>query len=251
MNSNIASGGYIHTQEEVMELIERSHTGDKDAQDELVRSNVGLVSTVVKRFMSRGYEYEDLFQIGCIGLLKAIKNFDTSYNVRFSTYAVPMIMGEIKRFMRDDGPIKVSRNLKETGRKVRQVKEKLSKKYGRDVTVEEVAMELCITCEDVVMGMESLAAPEYLYDTIRQDDGAPVMLIDKIGEDKDYGSDVIDKVALKELINELDPKSRQVIMLRYFKDMTQQQVAEMLGISQVQVSRIEKKVLEYMKKAMG
>ena len=251
MNNNGAAGCVIHTQEETMALIERSHGGDRDAQDELVKSNVGLVSTVVKRFLSRGYEYEDLFQIGCIGLIKAIKNFNTAYNVKFSTYAVPMIMGEIKRFIRDDGPIKVSRNLKETGRRVRQAKEQLTKKYGRDVTIEEVARELCITCEDVVMSMESLAAPEYLYDVIRQDDGAPVMLIDKIGEDKDYGSEVIDKVALKELIKELDSKSRQVIMLRYFKDMTQHQIAEMLGISQVQVSRIEKKVLEYLKKAMG
>lgn len=236
--------------EEILELIKRSQLGDREAQDKMVKSNVGLVSTIVRKFLNRGYEYEDLFQIGCIGLIKAIKNFDPHFNVKFSTYAVPMIMGEIKRFLRDDGIIKVSRNLKETAKKVRQAKEKLTKDFGRDATIEEIAKELSITSEDVVLSLESLTTPEYLYATIHQDDGSPVLLIDKLGEDKDYGSDVIDKVALKELISMLEPKARQVIMLRYFKDMTQNQIAEILGISQVQVSRIEKRVLVYLKNKM-
>ncbi|TDT50800.1 RNA polymerase sporulation sigma factor SigF [Fonticella tunisiensis] len=241
----------FQSHEEVMELIGRSQQGDREAQDILINSNIGLISVIVKKFLNRGYEYEDLFQIGSIGLIKAIKNFDTSLNVKFSTYAVPMIMGEIKRFIRDDGIIKVSRNVKETAKKVKHAKEKLSKQYGREVTVEEIANELCITSEDVVMSLDSLNAPEYLYETIHQDDGSPVLLIDKIKSDgNDYGSDLIDRVALKELIGNLDPKARQVIILRYFKDMTQSQIAERLGISQVQVSRIEKKVLDYLRKAM-
>jgi RNA polymerase sporulation-specific sigma factor len=236
--------------EDVIQLIKRSQNGDKEAQDTLVKTNIGLVSTIVKKFLNRGYEYEDLFQIGCIGLIKAIRNFNPDFNVRFSTYAVPMIMGEIKRFLRDDGIIKISRNLKETAKKIKQAKEKLTKEYGRDVTIQEIAQELCITSEDVLMGLESLHAPEYLYETIHQDDGSPVLLIDKISEDRDYGGDVTDRVALKDLINTLDPRGRQIIILRYFKDMTQSQISERLGISQVQVSRIEKKVLQFLRKSM-
>lgn len=250
MNEDISSDYRYDDREEIARLIKRSQQGDRDAQDLLVKNNIGLVSTIVKKFLNRGYEYEDLFQIGCIGLIKAIKNFNTDFNVKFSTYAVPMIMGEIKRFLRDDGIIKVSRNLKETAKKVRHVKEKLTKKLGRDVTISEIAKELCVTSEDVLMSLESLHSPEYLYEVIHQDDGSPVLLIDKIGEDRDYGNDVIDKVALKDLVNSLDPKSRQVIILRYFKDLTQSQISEILGISQVQVSRIEKRVIEYLRKAM-
>lgn len=251
MNSNASTNFKSYSQEEIIELIKRSQHGDKEAQDILVSSNMGLVSTIVKKFLNRGYEYEDLFQIGCIGLIKAVKNFNTDFNVRFSTYAVPMIIGEIKRFLRDDGLIKVSRNMKETGKKVKIAKERLTKQYGREVTIEEISKELCISSEDIVMSLESLSSPEYLYDTIHQDDGSPVLLIDKISEDKDYGGEVVDKVALKDLISTLDSKARQVIMLRYFKDMTQSQIAEKLGISQVQVSRIEKKVLKYLRKSMG
>lgn len=250
MNEDISTEYKYSNTEEIIKLIKKSQQGDKNAQELLVRNNIGLVSTIVKKFLNRGYEYEDIFQIGCIGLIKAIKNFNTDFNVRFSTYAVPMIMGEIKRFLRDDGIIKVSRNLKETAKKVKQVKEKLSKELGRDVTISEIAQEMCVTSEDVLMSLESLHTPEYLYEVIHQDDGSPVLLIDKIGENKDYGNDVIDKLALKDLINSLEPKSRQVIILRYFKDLTQSQISEILGISQVQVSRIEKKVLEYLRKSM-
>lgn len=250
MLNNMSTSCKNINHDEVVELIKKSQNGDKDAQETLVKSNIGLVATIVKKFLNRGYEYEDLYQIGCIGLIKAIRNFNTDFNVRFSTYAVPMIIGEIKRFLRDDGIIKVSRSIKETGKKVKIAKEKLTKEYGRDVTIDEIAKELCITSEDVVMSLESMNTPEYLYDTIHQDDGAPVLLIDKIGEDKDYGGDVVDKVTLKQLIGKLDSKSRQVIMLRYFRDMTQSQIAEILGISQVQVSRIEKKVLVYLRKSM-
>lgn len=250
MNNDYSTEYMYNNIDEINNLIMKSQQGDKNAQDILVKNNIGLVSTIVKKFLNRGYEYEDLFQIGCIGLIKAIKNFNTDFNVRFSTYAVPMIMGEIKRFIRDDGIIKVSRNLKETAKKVKQVKEKLTRELGRDVTISEIAQEMCVTSEDVLMSLESMHTPEYLYEVIHQDDGSPVLLIDKIGEDRDYGNDVIDKVALKELVNSLEPKARQVIILRYFKDLTQSQISEILGISQVQVSRIEKKVLDYLRKAM-
>lgn len=237
-------------QSEMIALIIKSKAGDKGAEEAAVKRNVGLVAAVVRKFLNRGYEYDDLFQIGCIGLIKAIKNFNPQFEVRFSTYAVPMIMGEIKRFLRDDGLIKVSRNLKETAKKVRRTKEVLSKQYGREVTISEIAKELCITSEEVVVSLESTLAPEYLYDTIHQDDGNPVMLIDRLCEEKDYGLEITDRIAIKDIINSLDPKARQVIMLRYFKDMTQSQIAQIIGISQVQVSRIEKKVLERIRNDM-
>lgn len=250
MNNKISNAYTPQNIEDVIELVKKSQAGDRGAQDTLVKNNIGLVSAIVKKFLNRGYDYEDLFQIGCIGLIKAIKNFNPDFNVKFSTYAVPMIIGEIKRFIRDDGLIKVSRNVKETAKKIKQVKERLTKEYGRDVTIHEIANELCITTEDVILGLESLYTPGYLYEVIHQDDGSPVLLIDKLSEDKDSDLDLVDKVALKDLINSLDPKGRQIIILRYFKDMTQSQISEILKISQVQVSRIEKKILNYLRKSM-
>lgn len=250
MNKDATADLVYNNVTEMNSLILKSQQGDKTAQELLVKSNIGLVSTMVKKFANRGFEYEDLFQIGCIGLIKAIKNFNIDFNVRFSTYAVPMILGEIKRFIRDDGIIKVSRSLKETSKKINIVKERLTKEFGRDVTISEIASELCITSEEVVMSLESMYSPGYLYEVIHQDDGAPVLLIDKIGEPTDYGNEVLEKIALKELLNSLEPRARQIIILRYFKDLTQSQISEKLGISQVQVSRIEKKVLEYLRKSM-
>lgn len=250
MQGKYSENDTLKNYEDVLELIKKSQNGSKEAQETLVKRNVGLVAAIVKKFLNRGYEYEDLFQVGCIGLVKAIKNFNSDFNVKFSTYAVPMIIGEIKRFLRDDGMVKVSRNMKETAKKVKQAKEKLTKSLGREVKIEEIARELKISSEDVVLSMESMNAPEYLYDTIHQDDGSPILLIDKLSEDKESDGDVTDSIALKELILKLDTKSRQVIILRYFKDMTQSQIANLLGISQVQVSRIEKRVIEYLRKSM-
>ena len=213
--------------------------------------NLPLVSSISKKFINRGYDYEDLFQIGSIGLVKAIKNFDNSYNVKFSTYAVPMIMGEIKRFIRDDGIIKVSRNVKSLARKLHFDREIISKKLGREPTIEELSEYSGVGVEEIVLAVESSASLQYLYDTIHQDDGAPVLLIDKISETgNEEDTDMIDKLALKEALKNLDNKSRQIIMLRYFKDKTQVQVAKMLGISQVQVSRIEKRVLGEMRRQL-
>lgn len=237
--------------EDNLELIKYARTGDKDALNKLIEVNMPLVSTISKKFLNRGYEYEDIFQIGCMGLVKAVNNFDDKYNVKFSTYAVPMILGEIKRFIRDDGMIKVSRSVKNTAKKIHYDKEALTKKLNRDPTIQELSEYSGVNVEDIVFAMESANSLQYLYDTIHQDDGAPVLLIDKISENPQEDSEMIDRIALKEALRSLDDKSRQIIMLRYFKDKTQVQVAKMLGISQVQVSRIEKKVLKIMRQKLG
>jgi len=234
-----------------MQLIKLAKDGDKVALDYLIEMNLPLVSSISKKFLNRGYEYDDIFQIGCIGLVKAVNNFDDKFNVKFSTYAVPMIIGEIKRFLRDDGIIKVSRSVKNTARKLHYDKDSLTKKLGREPTIEELSQFSGIDKEEIITALESSSSMQYLYDTIHQDDGAPVLLIDKLSEDYEEDNEVIDKLALKEALTKLDMKSRQIILLRYFKDKTQIQVAKMMGISQVQVSRIEKKVLKIMKEKLS
>jgi RNA polymerase sigma-F factor len=232
------------------ELLALAKNGDADAMNELIEMNLPLVSSISKKFLNRGYDYEDIFQIGSIGLVKAINNFDLNYNVKFSTYAVPMIIGEIKRFLRDDGMIKVSRNVKSLSRRINFYKEILTKKLKRSPTIEELADYAKVDKEEILFAIESSNSLQYLYDTIHQDDGAPVLLIDKLSEKGVDDGNIIERIALKEALQSLDSKARQIIILRYFKDKTQVQVAKMLGISQVQVSRIEKKVLSQMKKKL-
>lgn len=232
------------------ELIALARNGDVDAMNKLIEMNLPLVSSISKKFLNRGYDYEDIFQIGSIGLVKAINNFDLTYNVKFSTYAVPMIIGEIKRFLRDDGMIKVSRNVKSLARKIYFYKEVLTKKLKRSPTIEELAEYADVDKEEILFAIESSNSLQYLYDTIHQDDGAPVLLIDKLSEKSVDDGNLIEKIALKEALSSLDNKARQIILLRYFKDKTQVQVANMLGINQVQVSRIEKKVLAEMRKKL-
>lgn len=236
--------------EETIDLIIKAQNGDKLAKDKLVEYNLGLVRSIVKKFQNRGYERDDLFQLGSIGLIKAIQNFDTSYHVKFSTYAVPMIMGEIKRFIRDDGIIKVSRSLKETYQKIYLVKERLAKKLNREPTLVEISDELGIDKEEITMSLEAGYIPEYLYDTIHQDDGSPVLLIDKISNESIEDISVVDRITLKEIISKLEPRERQIVVMRYFQDKTQTEIAQKLGISQVQVSRIEKKILNRMRESM-
>ncbi len=232
------------------ELIRLAKEGSKEAMNTLIEMNIPLVSSISKKFMNRGYDYEDIFQIGSMGLVKAINNFDSSYNVKFSTYAVPMIMGEIKRFLRDDGMIKVSRNTKNLARKLHYDREELTKRLDREPTLAELSEFSQVEKEEIVYALESANSLQYLYDTIHQDDGSPVLLIDKLSENVEEDRSMSDKLALKEALRTLDSKSRQIIMLRYFKDKTQTQVATMLGISQVQVSRIEKKVLKIMRERL-
>ena len=236
--------------EDNSQLLPLAKAGDAEAMNRLIEANLPLVTSISKKFMNRGYDYEDIYQIGCMGLVKAINNFDDNYNVKFSTYAVPMIIGEIKRFLRDDGIIKVSRNVKSLAKKLHFDKEALTKKLNRDPSIEELAEFSGINKEEILFALESSASMQYLYEVIHQDDGAPVLLIDKLSENAAEDKNLTEKIALKEVLNSLDTKSRQIIVLRYFKDKTQIQVAKMLGISQVQVSRIEKKVLLEMRKQL-
>ena len=236
--------------EDNSQLLPLAKAGDAEAMNRLIEANLPLETSISKKFINRGYDYEDIYQIGCMGLVKAINNFDDNYNVKFSTYAVPMIIGEIKRFLRDDGIIKVSRNVKSLAKKLHFDKEALTKKLNRDPSIEELAEFSGIDKEEILFALESSASMQYLYEVIHQDDGAPVLLIDKLSENAAEDKNLTEKIALKEALNSLDVKSRQIIVLRYFKDKTQIQVAKMLGISQVQVSRIEKKVLSEMRKQL-
>ncbi len=237
--------------EETMELIKEAQNGSMEAKDILVSNNLGLIRSVLKGFMNRGYEVDDLFQIGSIGLLKAIDKFDASFDVRFSTYAVPMIIGEIKRFLRDDGLVKVSRSLKQTAAKAKGAEERLYIQLGREPTIQEISDEIRIDKEDIVMALEASYHPEYLYDVVHQNDGSPLFLIDKISDEAEDARDIVDNIVLKDMLAQLKPRDRQVIILRFFKDKTQTEVAEQLGISQVQVSRIEKKIIEEMRKNLA
>ena len=237
--------------ETTLALIKRAQDGDNLAAEQLIKDNSGLIWSVVKKFAKRGYEPDDLYQIGSIGLLKCIRKFDDSYEVKFSTYAIPMIIGEIKRFLRDDGLIKISRPLKELATKARYVQEQLTAQLGRQPTISELAHEVGAEVEDLVVAMEAGLDVESLHATIYQGDGSPIYLIDKLAHSFDGGEKAITVMALKQLIGRLKPKERQVIILRYFQDKTQMEVAKAIGVSQVQVSRIEKKVLVALREALG
>ena len=236
------------TNEEVRELIVKSQQGDVEARDLLVEKNMRLVWSVVQRFLNRGYDPEDLFQIGSIGLIKSIDKFDLSYDVRFSTYAVPMIIGEIQRFIRDDGTIKVSRTMKELGNKIRVTKEELTKELNRSPTIQEVADELGITPEEVAQAQEAIKNPHSIHETVYENGGEPITLLDQIADDD---KEWFDKLSLEEAIRSLSERERLIVYLRYYRDKTQSEVAKRLGISQVQVSRLEKKILEEMKELMN
>lgn len=230
-----------------LELIEKAQAGDEEVRDILVKENMGLVWSLVKRFANRGYDMEDLFQIGSIGLLKSIDKFDLSYNVKFSTYAVPMIVGEIKRFLRDDGMIKVSRTLKEVAYKARILKEEMIRELDREPTICELAAGLDLDVEEVVAALESNAEIESLNAVIHQGDGKPITLSDKIDQMPSEQTSIIDKIVISEMIQSLLPLEKDIIILRYFEDRTQTEIAKILDISQVQVSRIEKRILKKMK----
>lgn len=236
--------------DETMRLIQMAHEGDKAARDQLVEDNVGLVWSIVRRFAGRGHELEDLFQIGSIGLLKAIDKFDLSYDVRFSTYAVPMITGEIKRFLRDDGLIKVSRSVKELGMKVGAARESLSGSLGREPTIEEIAGELKVSREEVAASLEAGAEVESLYRPFGKNDGQELCLMDRLEEKEDVEETLLNRMVLRELISELGPKEREIIIRRYFYNQTQSVIAADLDISQVQVSRLEKKILRQMREKL-
>lgn len=233
--------------ERTIALIQKSHEGDEDARAKLVEENIGLIWCVVKRFLGRGVESEDLFQIGSIGLLKAIDKFDFSFGVKFSTYAVPMISGEIQRFLRDDSMLKVSRSLKETAYKAFQIKEKMMEELNREPTLEELAKQMGLAREDLVMALEAGAEVESLYKPILQKDGKETALLEKIEEKTSQEEQTINRILLNQLLEELTGKERQVIYMRYYAEKSQVEIGKMLGISQVQVSRMEKRILSRMR----
>ena len=225
--------------DETMKLINMAHEGDKAARDQLVMDNVGLIWSIVRRFSGRGYEMEDLFQIGSIGLIKAIDKFDTGFDVKFSTYAVPMITGEIKRFLRDDGMIKVSRSIKELGVKVRAAREEMT-----------YAGRLGTSREEVAASLEAAAEVESLYRPADSGDENSTYLMDRLAQDNNDHEDLLNRMVLKDLMEGLEEELREIIMRRYFYNETQTQIAGELGISQVQVSRLEKRILKEMRKKL-
>ncbi|BAF59407.1 DNA-directed RNA polymerase specialized sigma subunit [Pelotomaculum thermopropionicum SI] len=236
---------------EMRELLQKAKAGDSYARDKLVNCNLKLVFNLVKRFQNRGYELEDLFQIGCIGLMKAIDKFDVSYDVKFSTYAVPMIVGEIRRFLRDDNPIKVSRSLKEKAYRVQQARDLLTARLGREPTVGEVSAELGLSREEVVNALEAAQVPASIYETLHQDDGDPIYLLDQIKGSEEGDVPWLEKITVKELLNKLPERDRQILAWRFFEDRTQSDIAKRLGLSQVQVSRLERQALKKLKELMG
>lgn len=228
---------------EMRDLLKKAQQGDRYARDRLVNCNLKLVFNLVKRFQNRGYELEDLFQIGCIGLMKAIDKFDLTYDVKFSTYAVPMIVGEIRRFLRDDSPVKVSRSVKELAYKVQQARERLTGKIGREPTVGEVAEDMGMSREEIVNALEAAQTPASIYETLHQDDGDPIYLLDQLHGEGDGEAPWLDMIAVKELLQSLPERDRKILIWRFFEDKTQSDIAEKLGLSQVQVSRLERQAL--------
>ena len=230
------------------ELLVKAAAGDSISAQKLVENNYGLVLSIVKRFQNRGVEKEDLIQIGSIGLIKAIQNFNTEYGVMFSTYAVPMIAGEIKRFLRDDGPVKVSRSLKELNVKARAVQAELSLSLKREPTLAEIAKKLDVSVEDLTLAMEAAQSPESFY---RQNDDEDAYLLDKlVGQQPSEFDGILDKLTVSSLMETLNNEEKTIIRMRYYGGKTQHQVGQVLGISQVQVSRKEKKALDKMRRRL-
>lgn len=233
--------------EHTLVLLKKAHEGDKEARDTLIEENMGLVRSVAARFRNRGVDLEDLFQIGSIGLIKAVDKFDLTYQVQFSTYAVPMIAGEIKRFLRDDGMLKVSRTLKEIAIKAYGIRERMEKSRGREPTAAEIAEELHVPVEELMMALEAGVPVESLQQMIYQGDGNEITLLDKLEENENQSEHVVDRLFLEELLGGLDGKERELIYQRYFMEKTQAAIADEMGISQVQVSRMEKKIIREMR----
>lgn len=231
------------------ESIKKAQEGDNLELEKLINNNNGLIWSIVKRFQGRGYEKEDLYQIACMGFIKAVKRFDTNFEVKLSTYAVPYMIGEIKRYIRDDGPIKVSRSIKELGIKIRELQKEYFYKRGEEISIEEIGKELKVSKEDIVLAMEATRKPESIEGSksTASKDGKDISLIDRLSTDKNEEEILTNKIVINELIKDLNERDKKVILLRFFKEKTQSQVAEILGVTQVQVSRIERKILNSMK----
>ncbi len=231
---------------EKMELLKKMHAGDKTARDKLVNGNLRLVLSVIQRFVNRGENLDDLFQVGTIGLMKAIDNFDISQNVRFSTYAVPMIIGEVRRYLRDNNALRVSRSMRDTAYHAMQVKEQLQAKLNRDPTMEEIAEALKIPVSEVVVALEAIVEPVSLYEPVYSDGGDTIYVMDQVGS-MDSDSDWLDEITIKETIRNLSPREKKILALRFMDGKTQTEVASEIGISQAQVSRLEKGAIRKIK----
>ena len=226
------------------ELFQEIKKGNMEAREEFIQGNLRLVLSILQRFSNSSENVDDLFQIGCIGLIKAVDNFDDTLNVKFSTYAVPMISGELKRFLRDNASIRVSRSIKENQYKIYKVREEMEKKLGREPDMGELSKAMDMPVEELAMTMESAAEVDSIYKTVYQGDGTDLQLVDRLPEKEDSHQKLLDKIFLEEMLRKLEPEERQLIGLRYFQDMTQMDVAKKMGVSQVQVSRMEKRILK-------
>ncbi len=230
------------------ELFVKYQAGETSAREQLVRGNLRLVLSVIQRFSNRGEHVDDLFQVGCIGLMKAIDNFDLSQNVKFSTYAVPMIIGEIRRYLRDNNPIRVSRSLRDIAYKALQVRDKLATECSREPTIKEIASKLDISQEEVIFALDAIQEPVSLFEPIYHDGGDPIFVMDQIGDDKQSDRIWLESIAIREGMGKLGEREKKIISLRFFQGKTQMEVAEEIGISQAQVSRLEKAALKHMRK---
>ena len=238
----------ILTEEEKQELFARIQNGDMQARQQFIYGNLRLVLSILHRFSRRGENADDLFQIGCIGLIKALDNFDTSHEVKFSTYAVPMIIGEIRRYLRDNNSIRVSRSLRDMAYKALAVKERLTASTGKEPTIEQISKELDIPCEDIATALDAILDPISLQDPIYHDGGDAVFVMDQIADDKNVDDSWLEKISLSEAMKRLSERERHILTLRFFKGRTQMEVADEIGISQAQVSRLEKNALTHMRK---
>ncbi len=238
----------VLTSAQMRELFLAMKTGDRSAREKLIKGNLRLVLSVIQRFTNRGEYVDDLFQVGCIGLIKAIDNFDLNQNVKFSTYAVPMIIGEIRRYLRDNNPIRVSRSLRDTAYKAIQVRESLVNKHSREPSVSEIAEELNMSREEIIFAMDAIQEPVSLFEPIYHDGGDPIFVMDQIGDEKNHDVNWLEKISIREALRKLSDREKLILTLRFFEGKTQMEVAEEIGISQAQVSRLEKAALNHMRK---
>ena len=240
----------VLTPQRMQELYPLVHSGDKAARDEFIQGNLRLVLSVIQRFSGRGENVDDLFQVGCIGLMKALDNFDVSQNVRFSTYAVPMVIGEIRRYLRDNSAIRVSRSMRDTAYRVLQCREAMQAEQSREPTLEEVARRLELPLETVNTAMDAISAPVSLYEPVYTDGGDPLTVMDQVRDTKNTDEQWVERIALREAISTLGEREKRILALRFFDGRTQMEVASEVGISQAQVSRLEKNAIRTLRKAI-
>ncbi|HEY8348103.1 MAG TPA: RNA polymerase sporulation sigma factor SigG [Symbiobacteriaceae bacterium] len=238
----------VLTNAQMRELFTRLQAGDTAVREQLITGNLRLVLSVIQRFNNRGEYVDDLFQVGCIGLMKAIDNFDLGQNVKFSTYAVPMIIGEIRRYLRDNNPIRVSRSLRDIAYKALQVRDNLVNRLSREPTVQEIADELKMPVEEVVFALDSIQEPVSLFEPLYQDGGDPIYVMDQVSDEKSQDAQWLEGISIREALQRLNERERLILTLRFFEGKTQMEVAEEIGISQAQVSRLEKAALNHMRK---